>query len=193
LAYEKTYPDGTKDILTPFLQDKEPTDKNEEMKNNQSKQQDNNTTGEAKKKEVPINYPCNATIKTAQGSTLDVQILSDDGTTLSYKKLSNLNGPVYKIIRTNITNIEYKPTTTFTPQKNEAINENEEEEPKQEQVKPTRTYPCNATIRTKKGTIINAIVYSDNGKIVSYKLKRNPRGSTYKLSYSNIKEIKYKQ
>lgn len=63
--------------------------------------------------------------------------------------------------------------------------------PVQEVVIPQHTYPCNATIKTKQGTTIKAIVLSDDETTISYKRQANPNGPTYNILHSNIKEIKY--
>ena len=60
-----------------------------------------------------------------------------------------------------------------------------------EAIIPQRTYPCNATIKTKQGTTIKAIVLSDDETTISYKRQASPNGPTYNIEHNNIKSIKY--
>lgn len=57
---------------------------------------------------------------------------------------------------------------------------------------PAPIYPREATIVKKDKTRIKAVIYSENEQTVSYKKKTNPNGPMYKISRSQIADIKYK-
>lgn len=202
------YPDGTKDILTPFVSKKKENDQNHSetksknqtvltqnvnnysdiensrAKNNQNlanQQDEENNLPEPEK--VNITFPCKAIIETIQNSTIAAIVQSDDGDDIAYKRQSNPNGPTYHIRHTNVKDIQYeKQTVTETPQPSITPIEKEEQ---------ARSYPCKAVIKTKQGLTIRAIVQSDNGVIISYKKQTNPKGKTYYIKHSSIKGISY--
>lgn len=202
------YPDGTKDILTPFVSKKKENEQNHSetksknqtgqtqnvnnysdiensrAKNNQNlaKQQDEENNF-PEPEEVNITFPCKATIETIQNSTIAAIVQSDDGDDIAYKRQSNPNGPTYHIKHANVKDIQYeKQTVTEAPQPSVTPVEKEEQ---------TRSYPCKAVIKTKQGLTIRAIVQSDNGVIISYKKQTNPKGRTYYIKHSSIRNISY--
>lgn len=202
------YPDGTKDILTPFVsmkKEKEQSRSEKRTKNqpdhtsnvdddsdkeysetetnrnltNQQGEEDNTPNPE----ELHITFPCKATIETIQNATIAAIVQSDDGDDIAYKRQSNPNGPTYHIRHANIKNIQYeKQTVTETPKPYVTPIEKEEQ---------SRSYPCKAVIKTKQGLTIRAIVQSDNGVTISYKKQTNPKGRTYYIKHSSIRNISY--
>ena len=202
------YPDGTKDILTPFVskkKEKEQSRSEKKTKNqpdlasnvdddtdmeysetetnrnltNQQGEEDNTPNPE----DLHITLPCKATIETIQNATIAAIVQSDDGDDIAYKRQSNPNGPTYHIRHANIKNIQYeKQTVTETPKPSVTPIEKEEQ---------SRSYPCKAVIKTKQGLTIRAIVQSDNGVTISYKKQTNPKGRTYYIKHSSIRNISY--
>lgn len=202
------YPDGTKDILTPFVtkkteDEKVETDTGSESLPGQTQnandgsdlensgvKNDINIADQREEEtklpelvEVHITLPCKATIQTVQNSDISAIVLQDDGEDIAYKRQSNPNGPTYHIKHANIKDLQYEKQSE--PEKVQSRVTSEE---KKEQ---TRSYPCKAIIKTKQGVNIRAIIQSDNGITITYKRQTNPKGPKYTIKHSGIKEISY--
>ena len=181
------YPDGTKDILTPFeiKKEKEITsgDLSTSPISSDKKQIVENPVKVVSGSDVRRSYPCGGIIQTVQGATIDAIIQNEDDESVAYKRQSNPNGPIYHIKLGNIKDIKY---TKLNLPETKVVKENVG---KKTDEKESISYPRKAIIKTKKGLKISAIIYSDNGIVVAYKMQKWPKGKTYYIKHSSIQQI----
>jgi hypothetical protein len=105
-------PDGTKDILSDYVSHKEepvnlptPAKTNRANDTRETSSPDNAQDNVEMSKPTPLHYPCKALVTKIDGTSIRATVYSADNKLVCYRKLSNPNGPLYKLERSQVKSI----------------------------------------------------------------------------------------
>jgi hypothetical protein len=132
------------------------------------------------------------------GDTIAAKIVHLDEKEIEYRKISNLNGPIYTVTLSSVNQILdpktgkdvreknvllVEPVVPRTEKQQDSLVESEEKPPA---IKPNQL----VSIERENGDIVNAILISIEGDEVNYRKKSNPNGPIYTIDKSSVEQIK---